>query len=263
MSTFFLKVQLNGALVDADTVAFASEPPATQYGVRRADTFVSVVSNGTAISRISKGNYSHNIVDPEGVKLYEYSLHIVHDNESFYVAGDFKPGNPKFCVSIPSLDHYTSQAEVYRMLGNYAVDLMMDDTAGRDNETWDDMLEDADETIKMYVNQHYDPAILNTSTWVRRRATVLVSNIVSQRRGNPGLFNSRTDRVYEELNEIRRGRFHIPGIPTRGYLGPVVRNYIMQNRFRINPVRVDKMKSTGPSYPKEDISIRPFVFNYG
>lgn len=260
MITISFVAKINGNLVDVDSIEFADQTGS--FGVRRVDTGAVIVAEGTALTRASIGTYTYSFAEPEANLQYQYSIKLVYLGVTYYYNRFVTSGSISSLIVIPSTDHYSSQAEVYRLLGKTAADLIVSDHTSEDKAyLWNDLLQDVDETISMYVLHHYDPAQLYTNQWIRRRATLLACNLLSQRRGANELYRARTERIYEELNSIRDNRFIIPGAIPRSWQGPVVRNYIIQNRFLQHPVRVEKTQSTGDSYGNEDIAWEPFIYN--
>lgn len=262
MSEIRLRTYVNGALIDPTGSLVETGNPGNDYGVQRLDTFADVVDSQEAFTRLSIGYYRLVFSDPAENLDYRWGAHFTYAGTVYYVEAEMVAGIQTTTVISPNItSHYTSQAEVLRVMGVTANELLIEDTESKDL-VWEDLLDEADDTIKMYVNQHYDTSTLYTSKWVRRKATTLVAGLLSQRRGNPGLYGSRIERVYDELMMIRDGRMHIPDKKPKSFQGPVVRNYIMQNRFLTHPLRVDSTKSTGDSYANEDIALEPYIF-YG
>lgn len=261
MSTFSFTFKINGALIDADSVVLSDA--AATYGVRRLDNLDLVVAAGTPVPRISLGKYSYTFSDPEPNLTYEYNLEVVYDNTTYRFNRTTSNGEVSNLISIPTYDHYTSQSEVYRLAGEYMVELMMEDFLSEDKGyIWSQFLQSADDTIAMYVGQHYDPDTLYENRWIRWRATKLVASSLSTRRGNHPLWPTETERVYEELNMIRDGRFHIPGARPLHWQGPMWRNYLVQTRSITHPIRVDTTKSNKQSYNNMDIAWQPFWYAY-
>jgi hypothetical protein len=260
--TLKFTAKINGALVDVTSCDLDDQNE--DFGVRRQDNLDVVVASGTAIPRISLGTYQYEFAEPEPDLTYEYTVKIVYSSTTYYFNRYVSAEGITALISIPTTDHYTSQAEVLRVFGEYAVDLSLDDYDGENKGYfWNQFLYDTDETMKMYLMQHYDPDDLYEVEWVRRRATWLVCNLISQRRGNNPLFHSKTERIYDELNMIRDGRMRIPGATVRHWQGPMWRNYSMQNRYYRHPVRIDRTKSNRQSYSGQDDSLSPYFYIYG
>lgn len=258
-------VRINGSPVDPSSILFQNQ--SDEYGIIRTDTGDIVVASGTSLTRTSLGSYTHTFEDPTTPLTYEFTLQVDYNSTTYYVTNTAAAGTKSFLLNIPTVEHYTSQAEVYRLMGEYAVELMIDDYVGNgQGYVWTDMLNHVDETINMYLMQHYDVSNSSTianSNWVRRRATVLCANLLSQRRGNNPLWVAQTERVYDELMSIRDGRFRIPDLIVRHYQGPMWRNYSIQNRFWQHPVRVDQTKSNKQRYNGQDDMLYPYLYAIG
>jgi hypothetical protein len=260
--TLTFTAKINGVLIDVDAAVL--EDQIEDFGVRRTDNLDVVVASGTALTRISLGTYQHEFAEPEPNLSYEYTVKITYGGTSYYFNRITAAVGVSALIAIPSTDHYSSQAEVLRVAGEYAIDLMLDDYDGEDmGYIWHNFLQDADETIAMYVMQHYDPDDLYSTEWIRRRATWMVCNLLSQRRGNNDLFRSKVERIYDELNMIRDGRMRIPGATVRHWMGPNWRNYSLENRYLRHPVRVDRTKSNKQTYSGQDDSAAPYFYLYG
>ncbi len=261
-TTLSFTAKINGSLVDVTSITLDDQHD--DFGVRRLDTLDTVVAAGTTVPRLSLGTYAYTFTDPEPGLTYEYTVKVVYNTVTYYFNRRTSSPDVTNLITIPTTEHYTSQAEVYRLMGEYAVELMTDDYSGDDKGyMWSDFLYDVDETIKMYVMQHYDPATLYTVDWVRRRATILCCNLLSQRGGNAELYHSRTERVYEELNSLRAGHHRIPGATVRHWMGPAWRNYQVQNRFWYHPSRVESSKSNKQQYPNQDNAIEGYMYTFG
>jgi hypothetical protein len=259
MGSLHLVIQQDGVLLTPTSVELESE--GNDYGLRRSDNYDSVTIGGTSMSTEGRGEYFHDWTNPAVDLSYDYRIKIVNDGVTYYVGGGAIDGNiTEVTVVLPTTTKFTSQAEVLRIIGSFAGDLLTED-AGPVDTLWAEVIEDADETIAMYIQHYYDPATHKTNGWLRRRATVLAANIISQRRGNNPLYVSRADRVYEQLSMIESGNTHIPDSIPRARFAPVVRNYTIQNRMQRHPQRVDTTKSTGTDYPNQDTAIEPFVFS--
>lgn len=257
-----LSVYVNGLLTDPTGSLVESEDEGDTYGVQRTDTYETVVDSGEDYVRISTGLYSLTFDEPEDDLTYRWSAKMTYDTVDYYVSGQLEAGTSDVTIVLPDTSsYYTSEAEVLRIIGAQGIELLLEDSNSR-SSVWSNLLQDADDTIKMYILQHYDPALLYSNSWIRRRATKLVANLLTSRRGNPPLYTSAIDRVYEELQMIRDGKMHIPGARPRFFQGPLVRNYLMQP-FSRHPMRVQEYKSTSAgTYAGQDYAVEPFVY-YG
>lgn len=255
-STITLTIHQNGALITPTTVEF--EDPTDTFGVRRADTLVVEVTSGTAIPEVGTGIYeltfSHTTPVPD---QYEYAYEIVHSNVTYsrtFIADVGAITNTLILPDIASF--FTSQAEVYNVLGAVAAELMEDDFASTNRvHLWTEILGSVTESMQLYLHQYYSTSNLNSTRWVRRSATILAANQLSNRRGSAPLFTDRVDRIYNELDEMRAGKLTLVGTATIGYQGPMVRNYELETQRRRHPLRIESTLSMmGDSYGGQDIS---------
>ena len=259
-TTINLTVLSNGSLVDPTSVDL--EDSTDTFGVRRTDTLGLVVAAGTAMTKISTGVYQTSFTEPADDLSYEYAFEIDYLSTTFNRTNTADAGDIINTVILPNTTYYTSQAEVYRLLGIIASELLEDDLAAGDrNAIWDEILQQTTSTLDFYLHQYYTQAALISSDWVRRKATILAANILSSRRGNPQHYRDDVDRAYNELDEVRSGRQTLPRVAEIGYMGPVVRNYELESFRFYHPLRVEKTTSTGDRYPGQDNSWEyPFWF---
>lgn len=257
MASLRISILSNGELITPTSVVLADDGSA--YGIRKVSDLTTITNPSVSMDVASKGLYTHAYSNSTA-ELVEYSVKMVYDSQTYYVSGTTSIATQNVTVSLPSTAYYTSQAEVLRVMGDFAESLLMDDAKSK-NSVWKDVLEDVTDTINMYAMQHYNLSDLSTSKWIRRRATYLAANILSNRRGNPPLFTSRVERVYDELNEVRDNRFRIPNVPVKYFQGPVVRNYVVQPLGN-HSLRVETTKSTGKRYNNQDDAYLPYIY-YG
>lgn len=251
-----LSVYVDGLLTDLTSAVFANA--AATFGIRRIDTGASVVALNTALTHLATGTYQHSFTDPASGLSYEYALKIVYLGTTYYYTRIIQAGTVSNLLTIPTSNHYSSQAEVVRYLGDAAIQLMTEDWTSDDTSPlWQDILEEVDETIDLYTTQRY-PRHYFSNRFLRRKATILAIHSFSSRRGNPSLFIARANQVYSELDEIRSGRLHLPNSIPIGWTGPVVRNYVMQP-LASHPMRVETTKSTGDQYSRMDFAFEPYL----
>lgn len=254
-----LRVTVNGALTDLD-----APPTFTStnnfFGIKETTTDTVAVIDQTPMTKKSTGEYTYTFTDVDEAQEYEYSFLTSFENETKTFSGKILPGTTNWNLSVPSVQYFSSETEVIRMLGKFGVELIMEDV-GNQAYIWEEVLGYVDETIYQYIAQQYDPELHKTNRFLRRRATILAAHYLSQRRGNPALYLREATQIREEMEALRSGRIHIPNSVPRGNLGPVVRNYVMQPS-RHFPQRVQSYKSTGDKYPSEKISYEPYLFIY-
>lgn len=254
MTTYInLTVSVDGLVTDLATTPTLNNSGGT-FGVRRLDTGAVVVSAGTSLTRISEGTYQHSFADPAPGLTYEYAFDYTIDGVTYNPTRSVSAGGNDYNIlSIPTTNHYSSEAEVMRLLGEYAIDVITEDWEQQDTSpVWNDILETVDEDIDMYIGQRY-PTRIFTVKLLRRVGTILAAHLLTQRRGNPGVYASLVARQYETLEEIRKGQRLIRGQVPIGNLAPVVRNYIIEP-IPGDAQRIEKRKSLGDTYAGEKIS---------
>lgn len=150
---------------------------------------------------------------------------------------------------------YTSRDEMERILSQIGVNLRIDDldVAGSEGAL-ESFYIDATLTIDTYVQHYYEPQDLYSSYWVRLRASWLACYYLSQRRGNPALFQLRYNQILEELERVQLGELVIPGLPTRFDLTPAMSNIVIDERFTIDKIRVHPSISTGGVSSRQSLS---------
>lgn len=162
--------------------------------------------------------------------------------------------------AIPPQYIYTSRREVENVISQVGVNLRLDDLDTSDSE---DALEeyyiDATLDIDTHAQHYYESSDLATSSWVRRRATYLACYYLSQRRGNPALFQLRYNQIMEQLERVQLGEMLIPGLPTRADMTPAMSNMVVDERFILSKLRVHPSISTGGTGSRQHLSyIIPF-----
>lgn len=263
MTTYInLSVSVDGLLTDLATAPTLEDAGGT-YGVRRTDTGAVVVASGTSMTKLSQGTYQYSFADPATGLTYEYSFGYTVDGTSYNAARTMPSGTSTYnTLGIPTSSHYSSEAEVMRLLGEFAIDVLTEDWSQQDSSpVWNDILDTVDEEIDMYIGQRY-PSQMYSTPMLRRIATILAAHFLTQRRGNPGVYASLVARQYETLEEIRKGQRLIRGKVPLGNLAPVVRNYIMQP-IPGSPQRIEHTKSLGDNYSGERLAHPlPYLWQY-
>ena len=153
---------------------------------------------------------------------------------------------------------YTSEDEIVRILSTSGVNLRVDDL---DDTTvlMTEIVNEATDMINYYCGLNYAEFDLNNSVLVRRWASWIGCYLLSQRRGNPAMFEDRMAEVIALLEEITRHDRIIPRLPTREDLTPAMSNLHIDDRFRTHKIRVHPTISTGGTYGQQDLSPRfPF-----
>lgn len=145
---------------------------------------------------------------------------------------------------------YTTRAEVSRIFSTAAVDRRIrDDRLGSDDGGTDDQMDDcivaATDEINLYAERFYDPADMVNNRLVRTWATYLAAYHLSLRRGNAPQYTGRRDQILEWLGKIHEGSMKIPRLAHRSNLAPGVSNYIIDQRYPLDIMRVLPTASIG------------------
>lgn len=143
---------------------------------------------------------------------------------------------------------FTSQTEIERLWSAEGAGLLADDDEDGNAEpnVWNDIIYEATDTVTMYVQRRYtDGSALSLSSWVRRAATVLGAYYLSQRRANPERFESAYQRIMNLLEEIWAGKLRIPRLAMSSQQTPALSNYVVDDRYPNNNIRVKSQQSVG------------------
>lgn len=158
---------------------------------------------------------------------------------------------------------YTSPAEIERLLGFVGVSAYADDTGEGEEESGvvQDAIEEATDTINVYLEQWYHPSDMANNKWIRRKATYLAAYILTRRRGNPGMYEEEYQRITSLLEDIRLGRKQVPRLPWRSDFTPAVDNVVVDHRFMVDKVRVQQqISSTGtPARPIDPTQVYDII----
>lgn len=152
---------------------------------------------------------------------------------------------------------YTSQAEIKEIWSTVAADDRLNDPPATSPlaNVLNDTINEATDTVNMYVQGYYIDSLLTTSALVRRWTSYIACHLISIRRGDPGQYTAEYERILETLDKIRQGIFQIPRLPVRDDMTPAMSNYTVDNRFSFNKIRVVPSISTGGTYPNQDVDI--------
>lgn len=145
---------------------------------------------------------------------------------------------------------YTTQAEMERAFSTAAVTARTDDGVLAD--LLDDCINEATDEINFHCERWYEPSDMVNNLWVRRTATWLACYYLSQRMGNPAQFETHIEEIKLRLEHIYSGHKQIPRLATRDDMTPAMSNLRVDDRFRVEKIRVQPTISTGGSYSKQD-----------
>ena len=152
---------------------------------------------------------------------------------------------------------YTTRAEIESILSGLGVDLMVDDDESGDidaseEEDVTEAIWEATDIINERASHFYDAEALETSSWVRRRASYLAAHILGRRRGNPSVYCEEVEEIRAELKRLGRGDLWIPRIQTRHEHRPTMSNLVVDRNYTKSKIRVDKQTSVGEDDSVQD-----------
>lgn len=166
----------------------------------------------------------------------------------------FPPYIPDFVDSSSDEILLTSKTEIERLLGAKGVDLHTDDLdsgdpdyfAGEADTTDENFMEELIQRISSKVLQYlmprFDAERCSENPTVREIATYWAAHDLSRRRGNEPLYEAEVAENIERLERFRDGSLHlaIPSSRPRVYS----QAFVVDNRYRLNPIRVISGAST-------------------
>lgn len=262
-TTINLTVRVDGSLVDLTTAQFKDSSSGV-YGIRLASDDSIVVASGVTIPNVGTGLYQYVTTALTEDAAYDVGFALTYQSVTRYYIRTITGGSTvNQSYLIPTVNHFSSEAEVTRLLGSFGVGQALEDWNTDDRHSvWEDLLISADTQVALHINQYYNPTTNLLNPYLRRVATYFSAWEISKRRGNPGLYQQEVLELKDQLEGVRTRKFIIPdGIPI-GNTGPVVRNYIMQPHSPF-PMRVEKLKSMGDSYVGEKTSLLlPYFYCY-
>jgi len=152
---------------------------------------------------------------------------------------------------------YTTRAEVESVLGQVGVNLRVDDdddgvVDNAEEVLLDDAIWEATDLINESALHHYTEEVLETSAWVRRRASYIAAHIIGRRRGNATIFCDEMDQIKIDLRAIQQGTLNIPRMAKRADFSPRMSNQVVDQNYAKAKIRVDRQTSVGPDDEQQD-----------
>ncbi len=143
---------------------------------------------------------------------------------------------------------YCSIAELQRFLSTNAVTDFADHDADgtADTDVVEDCINQGTEEIDLHARQQYTPAVLATSTLIKRWCVVMSARFLQERRGNvvSDSIAVQWDRIIENLEKVANNRLQLPGLAKRDDLRPTWSNLKIDRRFRHSKIRVTQTNSS-------------------
>lgn len=124
------------------------------------------------------------------------------------------------------------------------------DTANDTELLIDALIEGSDDAYQKLLSR-YDADVLATSTWVRRRVSYLVCNIISIRKGNPAQYCAQAEKYMEMFQKVKLGLEFIPRLAPRADFAPTMSNIAVDHWHSVQKLRVLVDASEGPRDPKQ------------
>lgn len=143
---------------------------------------------------------------------------------------------------------FTSQEEIDRLISLSGSQQWLDDLDALEiDDYYTEVIVDATLTCLQYLGKLYDASALESSMWVRRRATYIAAYHLTNRRGDPALYGGYYQRAILELQEAADGLIQIPDVPYSAGMLAVMQNTIVDQRFVSMKGRVVQHLSTDTS----------------
>jgi hypothetical protein len=147
---------------------------------------------------------------------------------------------------------YLVQGDLERQMGVYGLKVRLDQNADGyittdEQAIVQDIINEATETVNFYCWGKYTDAMLATSNWVNRKATILGVYRACTIRLNPvpDFVVEDSAKVEEELKTVRDGAGLIPFLPLRRALAPKWSNTrVVVWPFEFRCIRVERCNSS-------------------
>lgn len=145
-------------------------------------------------------------------------------------------------------DVLTSEAEVRRRWSSLGLDDFADDpnSGTADQATIDDCMNYGSADCLFYLQGRYTVERLQQCRLVRGWATNLAVWYACTLGGNdpPKVVQKLRENIEEKMEDVKTGRFQLPGVPIRSYMTPTVSNIRIDRRYPHAKSRVIQRIST-------------------
>lgn len=148
---------------------------------------------------------------------------------------------------VESLNYtYTTQVEIQRLMTSAGyTEYTTDDQVPAD--VLADAINQATDEVNTYLHRWYAESDLADNRRVRTLATYLAAYHLTQRRGEEARYANEVEEARKYLQEVHDGLKQLPRCPQRADLAPCHSNYVIDDRFAKQKVRVQSETSTGPA----------------
>lgn len=152
---------------------------------------------------------------------------------------------------------YTTATKVKRLMSaTFADELADNDRDGMaDDEVMNDAINAATEEIDAFAREQYTQAQIASSSLVGRWATKMAAAELCLQRGNPvpESWAAEVERIRDNLEKIRGGKYDLPGVPRRTKMYPTLSNLTVDRRYHRSTIRVTEANSSdAPSALEQD-----------
>lgn len=148
---------------------------------------------------------------------------------------------------------FTTWDKVEQLYGSRGFENIMEDALGvYDTAVKNQMLVDAEQTIMLRLSQFYNPEDCVGNAWIESRTTWLVAHLLSWRQGNEHYFRDLYDQALRELDAMATGELiALADIPLRTDSMPAMSNFVIDDYFASQKIRVRETISVGGTYPDQ------------
>jgi len=131
-----LNIYVNGELTDPTSVEFEDKADTPTFGIKEVVSGNVIVASGVAMTKSSTGKYTHSWATVT-TDDHEYEFEVVYNGVTYnrnFVDNFVTAGTTinKTLILPESATYYSSQAEVYNVLGPISGELLEDDFAEGD-----------------------------------------------------------------------------------------------------------------------------------
>jgi len=137
---------------------------------------------------------------------------------------------------------YTSREERNRLLGEQGTDWHSDDVSD-DTDINLEIDIRATARVNQVLQKLFSPVDMNSSPWVRERATIIGCYLDSIRRGNPSLYQEQYIEAIADMEAVVAGDYYLD-LPRSSNASVIFQNVSSDNRFPFTPMRVDPITAS-------------------
>lgn len=150
---------------------------------------------------------------------------------------------------------FTNEDRIMLLYSQLGLDNILSDLTGDDvDASVNQFISDAEQTIMIRIGRYFDATDLAGNLWIASRATWIAAYYISQRAGQEHYFQGKFDEAIRELDAMATGEIPpLPDVPLKAYSYPSMSNLVVDDRFTIDKIRVQRSISVGETYPGQSI----------